>query len=108
MIGWPPRMALKRYFLRWSRDGRQLTISILMVCSTWQYNTSMSITITSHQDARRVWMRAALCYICGEPLPILDLNAEKILRNSPDVNKDHVPPQKLFAPTDRAKTFRCC
>jgi hypothetical protein len=61
----------------------------------------MSTTISCQLDARRVWSRAALCYLCGEPLPILELDAPEFHRKSPDVNRDHVPPEKLFAPADR-------
>lgn len=48
------------------------------------------------------WKQSAVCYLCGEPLPILDLSETPICREDPTVNDDHVPPETLFAPGDRA------
>jgi hypothetical protein len=62
----------------------------------------MGMSITNQRAARMAWRRSAVCYLCGEPLPILDLEETPIRRNDPTINDDHVPPETLFAPADRA------
>lgn len=61
----------------------------------------MGFSIVGQQDARRVWKRASVCYLCGKPLPVFELEKVSFKSNSPEINRDHVPPEKLFAPEDR-------
>ncbi len=61
----------------------------------------MGFSIVGQQDARRVWKRASVCYLCGKPLSVFELEKLSFKHISPEINRDHAPLEKLFAPEDR-------